>query len=56
MSGKPHAKVVASSAAGAASVVVVYALSVAGVSVPAEVAAALTVLLSAAAGYLKAGA
>lgn len=52
-SRKPHSKVMAGGAAGALSVVVVYALGAAGVSVPPEVASALTTLFAFAAGYLK---
>lgn len=50
---KPHPKVAAGTTAGAASIVLVFVLRELGVDVPAEVASALTTLLSAAAGYLK---
>lgn len=46
-------KVAASGIAGALSVLVVYALSLAGVDVPTEVAAAITVIIAFAAGYLR---
>lgn len=46
-------KVAAGGAAGAASVVLVYVLGELGVHLPPEVASAVTVLLSVAAGYLK---
>ncbi len=52
---RPHPKVAASGTAGAATIVLVWVLGQAGVSVPPEVAAAVTTLLSFAAGYLKAG-
>lgn len=52
-SRRVHPKVKAGGAAGALSIVLVWALGEAGVSVPPEVASALTVLLSSAAGYLK---
>lgn len=47
------AKVKAGGAAGAASVVLVFVLGALGVSVPAEVASALTTLLSTVAAWLK---
>lgn len=53
VSNKPQAKVVAGGAAGAASIVLVYILGELGVKVPAEVASAITVLLSFAASYMK---
>jgi hypothetical protein len=53
MHRKPHPKVAAGTTAGAASIVLVWLLGEAGVTVPAEVASALTVLLSSAAAYLK---
>jgi hypothetical protein len=46
-------KVQAGAAAGAASVVLVWVLGLLGVDTPPEVASAITVLLSVAAGYLK---
>lgn len=49
----PQPKVVAGGVAGAASIVLVYALSEAGITVPNEVAQALTVLISFAASYMK---
>ena len=48
----PEAKVVASGATGAATIVLVWILGALGVDVPAEVASAITVILSAAAGYM----
>lgn len=51
----PTSKVAAGGAAGALTVVLVWALGAAGVDIPAEVASALTVLLSTAAAYLKSG-
>lgn len=50
---KPNKKVQAGGAAGAASIVVVYVLSLLGVALPPEVASALTTLLAFGAGYLK---
>lgn len=52
-SRKPQPKVVAGGVAGAASMVLVYTLGELGVSVPAEVASALTTLIAFAASYLK---
>lgn len=50
----PVPKVIAGTIAGAATVVIVWLLhQFAGVDLPAEVAAALTVLLTAGAAYLK---
>jgi hypothetical protein len=46
-------KVFASALAGAATLVLVYVASLFGVDVPPEVASAVTVLFSSAAGYLK---
>jgi hypothetical protein len=46
-------KVVASGAAGALTVLVVYLLSLVGVDVPTEVAAAITVIIAFVAGYLR---
>ena len=46
-------KVAASGIAGALTVLAVYLLSIAGVEVPTEVAAAITVILAFAAGYLR---
>lgn len=51
---KPQPKVIAGGAAGAASIVIVYVAGLFGLDVPAEVASALTVLLSTATAYLKA--
>lgn len=48
----PTAKVSAAGAAGAASVVLCWLLSLFGIDVPAPVAAALATLLAAGAGYL----
>lgn len=53
-SKKPQPKVVAGGVAGAAVVVLVWAASMSGLEIPAEVAGALIVLISFAAGYLKA--
>ena len=53
-SRKPHPKVAASSAAGAATILLVFILDSYGVHIPPGVAAAITVLLSSAAGYMKA--
>lgn len=52
MSKTPTRKVAAGTTAGAASAVIVWALSLAGVDMPAEVGAAIATLLAAAAGYL----
>lgn len=46
-------KVTASGIAGALTVLLVYLLSVAGVDVPTEVAAAVTVIIAFVAGYLR---
>jgi hypothetical protein len=51
----PQPKVVAATAAGAATVVVVWVAGLLGLVVPPEVASAVTVLLAAGAGYLKRG-
>jgi hypothetical protein len=51
---KLHPKVAAGSTAGAASILLVWVLAQAGVDMPDHVAQAVTVLLSALAGYLKA--
>jgi hypothetical protein len=48
-----HSKVQAAGAAGAASIVLVWVLSQLGVSMPAEVASALTTLVAAGAGWLR---
>lgn len=48
-----HPKVVASSLAGAVTVIIVWALSEVGVDIPPEVSSAITVVLSAAAGWIK---
>jgi len=50
---KPEPKVAAGGIAGAATVVLVWALGQFGVDVPAEVGAALSALIAFAAGYLK---
>jgi hypothetical protein len=50
---KPQPKVVAGGAAGAVSVILVWAVGLAGLEVPAEIASAVTVLISSAASYLK---
>jgi hypothetical protein len=47
----PVAKVWAGGAAGAAALVIVYVVGLFGIAVPAEVASALTVLLSSGAAY-----
>lgn len=52
-SRKPQPKVVAGGVAGAISIVLVYALGEAGISIPPEVASAITTILSFAGGYLK---
>lgn len=49
-----HPKVAAGGAAGAVTVVLVWVAEMFGLEVPAEVASAVTVLISTAAGYLKA--
>lgn len=54
MAAPIHAKVAAGAIAGAIVTVAIYLLSLFGVTMPGEVAAALTTLLTAAAGYLKA--
>lgn len=48
-----HAKVAAGGAAGAATIVLVWLAGLKGIEVPAEVASALTVLFSTAAGWVK---
>lgn len=53
MSNKPTAKVTAGSVAGALTVVLVWVSSLVGLDVPAYVAAAVTLLLTAAAAYFK---
>lgn len=53
MPAKPHPRVQAAGAVGAASIVLVWALAQAGVDMPAEVASAVTTLLSFAAAYLR---
>jgi hypothetical protein len=50
---RPVPKVTAGAAAGAAVLLLVWVAGLFGVDVPAEVAAAATVVLSAAAGYLR---
>jgi hypothetical protein len=52
---KPQPKVVAGGAAGAVSVILVWAVGLAGLEVPAEIASAVTVLIASAAAYLKKG-
>lgn len=52
-SRKPRPKVVAGGIAGAATIVVVWVLALAGVDMPPEVASALTVIFSFAAAYIK---
>ena len=52
-SAKPYPKVLAGGAAGAASVVVVWLVGLAGVEVPAGVSSAFTTLITFAAAYLK---
>lgn len=49
----PVAKVWAGGAAGAAALVIVYAVGLFGIDVPAEVASALTFLLGTGAAYIK---
>lgn len=53
-SRRPVKKVTAAGAAGSAAVVLIYIAGLLGLDVPAEVAAAVTVLASFGAGYLKA--
>ncbi len=48
-----HPKVVAGGIAGALTVLIVWGASLAGLDIPPEVASALTVLISFAAGFLK---
>jgi hypothetical protein len=48
-----HPKVAAAGFAGAATTLLVWGLSLVGVELPAEVASALTVLISGGAGYKK---
>lgn len=50
---KPTPKVAAGTTAGAASIVLVWALSLVGVDMPEYVAASIAVLLTAGAAYLK---
>lgn len=50
---KPQPKVVAATAAGAATVVLVWIVGLFGLAVPPEVASAVTVLLAAGAAYVK---
>jgi len=50
---KPTPKVAAAGVGGSLAVVIVWVAGIAGVEVPAEVAAAIALLLSFAAGYLK---
>jgi hypothetical protein len=49
----PTPKVAAAGAGGAASIVLIWVLSLIGVTLPAEVAAAIATLLAFGAGYLK---
>jgi hypothetical protein len=49
----PKPKVAAGGIAGAVSVIVIWAAGVAGLDVPPEVASAVTVVVSFAAGYIK---
>lgn len=49
-----HPKVAAAGIAGAVTVVLVWAASLAGVAVPPEVASAVTTLIAFGAGYIKA--
>jgi hypothetical protein len=49
----PQPKVVAGGAAGAVSVILVWAVGLAGLEVPAEIASAVTVLISFAASDIK---
>lgn len=56
MAARTHPKVKAAGGAGAAAVVLVWVLDQVGVSMPPEVAAAVTTLLATGAGYLKGGA
>jgi hypothetical protein len=49
----PTAKVTAGAAAGAATILLVWIAGLLGLGVPPEAAAAVTVLLTAGAGYLK---
>lgn len=51
-----HPKVAAAGASGALATLLIYAASLAGYTMPGEVAAALAVLLAVAAGYAKSGA
>lgn len=51
-----HPKVAAAGASGAVATIIIYAASLAGYTLPGEVAAALAVLLAVAAGYLKSAA
>jgi hypothetical protein len=50
---RPNKKVTAGGAAGALTVVLVYVAGLLGLDLPAEVASALTVLLSSGAAYLR---
>jgi hypothetical protein len=54
VSRKPVPKVQAAGLAGAATLILVFVAGLAGVMVPPEVAAAVTLLLTVAAGYIKA--
>lgn len=53
MSYTPTPKVAAAGAGGATSIILIYVLSLMGVELPPEVAAAIATLLAFAAGYLK---
>ena len=50
----PQPKVIAGGAAGSLTIILVYVAGLCGVEVPAEVASAVTVLISTAAAYIKA--
>ena len=52
---RPTPKVAAGGVGGAAALILIWVASLAGIEVPAEVAAAFAVLLSFGAGYLKTG-
>ncbi len=50
---QPTAKMTAVGVSGAATLVIIYLLSLANVEIPAEVASALTILISFGSGYIK---
>ena len=52
-SRKPHPKVAAGGAAGAASIVIVYIAGQCGLEIPAEVASAIAVVIGFIGGYAK---